>query len=271
MIPAPFSYLRPDSLEAALTALSDPEARPLAGGHSLLPLMKLRLARPGAVVDLAGSGLAGIRTEGEVVRIGAMTTYDAVLRSDAELPDALREAIAGVGDLQVRNAGTLGGSIAFADPASDVTAAGLALGARLSVRSLSGARELALNGFHVGPYTTSLDPQELIVEVIVPVRAAFAGSAYVSFEDRASGYALAGAAVAIGLDGTYTVGLVGAAAAPLSLPSAARALEAGREVGATVTELQIVREEEAGHRRALAALAIERAAVAARARAQEAS
>jgi carbon-monoxide dehydrogenase medium subunit len=165
----------------------------------------------------------------------------------------------------------LGGSIAFADPACDVAAAGLALGARLVLRSLSDHREVALDGFYLGPYTTTLNPQELIVELIFPTRAAFAGSAYVSFEDRASGYALAGVAVAVGLDGAYTVGLTGAAPSPLRLPAAERALEAEQPLAPAVAELEIAHQERAGHLRALAVLAIERAAAVARARAQEAS
>jgi carbon-monoxide dehydrogenase medium subunit len=212
MIPAAFDYVRPATLDEAFAALADPEARPLAGGHSLLPMMKLRLAHPTTLVDLAGLQLRGVRGNG-ALRIGALTTYDELL--EAELPNALRDAVEAVGDVQVRNAGTLGGAVAHADPASDVAAALLALDARVVLQSPSGIRELALEDFYLGPYYTAIEEQELVTEIVVPEPDG--ASAYVAFENRASGYPLAGAAVcgdAIGLTGypTHPVRLRGALA-----------------------------------------------------------
>jgi carbon-monoxide dehydrogenase medium subunit len=266
VIPAPFEYVRAGSVEEALEALADPEAKVLAGGHSLVPVLKLRLVRPSLLVDVGRLPLRGVAREDGVLRVGALTTYDELLRADG-VPDALREAAASVGDLQVRNRGTIGGGLAHGDPASDVAAAALALGARLRARSPEGERELPADGFFIGPYTTALAQQELVVELVFEAGGA---SAYASVEDPASGYPLAGAAVRLG-DGRATVGLTGVAAAPRRLEAVEERLAGGATP--SVDELEeLLGDVEAGggdleHRRRLAAVVVARAAAQARERA----
>jgi aerobic carbon-monoxide dehydrogenase medium subunit len=238
VIPAPFDYVRAASVEEAIAALADPDAKAIAGGHSLLPMMKLRLARPATLVDIARLDLDGVAVEDGELRIGALTTYDELLRRD-DLPQALREAARAVGDVQVRNAGTLGGALAHADPACDVAAAVLALRGRLVLRSPSGTREAPADGFFEGPFETGLGQQELITEIVVPLDGG--RSAYVSFEDAASGYPLAGAAVHV--DGATTVALTGYGSHPRIVDE-----DPGEVLG-----------PDADHRRRLAQLAIERA------------
>jgi carbon-monoxide dehydrogenase medium subunit len=225
VIPAPFEYVRPATLEELFGALADPDARMIAGGHSLLPMMKLRLAQPTTLVDIAGLDFRGVAEAEGALRIGALTTYAELLELDPRLglPDALRECGASVGDLQVRNAGTVGGSIANGDPASDFAAGVLAVGGRLALQSPAGERELPANEFFLGPYTTALAAQEVLTAILVPRRSPGDGSAYVSFDDPASGYPLAGAAVLVSA-GSVSVGLCGLGARPLHATSAAAAL-----------------------------------------------
>jgi carbon-monoxide dehydrogenase medium subunit len=227
MIPAEFDYVRPRTIDEALDALADPDALAIAGGHSLVPLLKLRFARPSALVDLADLGLRGIRQDGNGLEIGAMTTYDELIRSDGA-PAALRECAESVGDMQVRNAGTLGGAVAHADPASDIAAGILALGATIRLRSQSGPREIPTSEFFLGPFTTARGTQELVAEIAVPAQPEGSGSAYVSIEDPASRYAIVGAAVAACMDGdrivSCSVGLTGAWAAPLRASALEEAL-----------------------------------------------
>ena len=213
MIPATVDYVRPRSVDEALEQLADPEAKAIAGGHSLVPLMKLRLARPGRLVDLDGLDLRGVSVDGDMLRIGALTTYDDLLSLDESvpLPAALRDCAESVGDVQVRNAGTVGGALAHGDPASDFAAGAIAVGATFVLRSPNGTREVAAEEFFVGPFTTVLEQQELLVEIRVPVGAA--PSAYVSFDDPASGYPLAGAAVC-----GAVIGLTGVGAQPSRAP-----------------------------------------------------
>jgi carbon-monoxide dehydrogenase medium subunit len=227
VIPAPFEYVRPSTLDELFEALADPEARVIAGGHSLLPMMKLRLAQPKTLVDIAGLDFGGVAEADGSLRIGALTTYAELLELDPRigLPDVLRECAASVGDLQVRNAGTIGGSLAHGDPASDLAAGVLAVGARLSLRSPGGERELPSGDFFLGLYTTALAAQEVLTAIVVPRRSAGAGSAYVSFDDPASGYPLAGAAVHVAAaDGAPSIGLCGVGERPLHASSAADAL-----------------------------------------------
>lgn len=218
MIPAPVEYVRPGSLEEALAELADPDAKAIAGGHSLVPMMKLRLARPSRLVDLAGLGLRGVAVEDGTIRIGALTTYDELLSLGAEvpLPDALRECAEAVGDVQVRNAGTVGGALAHGDPASDFAAGAIATMTTLVLRSAQDTREVAAAEFFIGPFMTALRQQELLVELRVPVPAPGEGSAYVAFPDPASGYPLAGAAVVVPPDGTVRAGLSGVGAQPVA-------------------------------------------------------
>jgi carbon-monoxide dehydrogenase medium subunit len=218
MITAPFRYLCPSSLEEALAALETEtgEVRPLAGGQSLVPLMKLRLAQPDLVLDIGRLPLAGIDRNGGC-EIGALTRYDELARAD--LGAALRsivEAAASVGDLQVRNAGTVGGAVAHGDPASDVAAALIAVGAQVKLRSGDGARAVAIDDFLRGPFTTDLRDGELVVAVSID-DASVVGSAYASFRHPPSGYAIAGAAAGVQRTGarlTWRIGLCGALARP---------------------------------------------------------
>jgi carbon-monoxide dehydrogenase medium subunit len=233
-------------------------------------MMKLRLVRPSRLVDLAGLDLGGVTVDGGTIRIGALTTYDELLslRGDAPLPGAVCDAAAEVGDVQVRNAGTVGGALAHGDPASDFAAAVIATGTTLLLRSPEGEREVAAEAFFRGPFTTLLNRQELLVELRVPVPAAGEGSAYVAFEDPASGYPLAGAAVRAGSDGRCMVGLTGIAAQPLRATAVEEAIGAGAELGDSLDTLELMTfDGDAGHRRQLAIVAVDRALDLARRRA----
>lgn len=217
MIPAAVGYHRATSLEDALAALAEPEAKALAGGQSLIPVLKLRIARPSVLVDLGGLGLAGVEVVGDELRIGALSTwYDIAFsdRLDSPALAGLAECAHQVGDLQVRNRGTIGGSLAHADPASDIPAILLALGARVELRSSDGTRSLSVDELLVGPFTTALVPGELITEIVVPVPPERSGSAYVSVEHPASGFALAGAGALVRPDGSSAVAVTGVTARP---------------------------------------------------------
>jgi aerobic carbon-monoxide dehydrogenase medium subunit len=271
VIPAAFDYVRPDSLDEAFAELADPEAKAIAGGHSLLPMMKLRLARPSRLVDLAGLDLSGVAVDGGTIRIGALTTYDELLslRDAAPLPGALCDGAAEVGDVQVRNAGTVGGALAHGDPGSDFATAVIATGTTLLLRSPDGDREVAAEAFFLGPFTTLLAQQELLVELRVPVPAAGEGSAYVAFADPASGYPLAGAAVSAGSDGRCTVGLTGIAAQPLRATVVEEAIGASTDLGEALDTLGLMSlDGDPEHRRQLAIVAVERALDLARRRAE---
>jgi carbon-monoxide dehydrogenase medium subunit len=247
VIPAAFDYLRASSIDDAIRALADPDAKALAGGHSLIPMMKLRFARPGTLVDIGRLDLRGIRTDGDDLRIGALATHDEVARN---VDSALGEASSRVGDLQVRAAGTLGGSVVHGDPSSDTTAPVLALGARLRLQGPSGEREVAATDFFRGPFDTAIEQQELLLELIVPRTAR---SAYASVEDPASGYPIAGAAVVASSDG-LSVGLTGVAARPLRLE-----LGSVDEAESAVAEIEVSGDDQ-DWRRHLAAVVVRRAA-----------
>jgi carbon-monoxide dehydrogenase medium subunit len=223
VIPATVRYARAGSVEEAVELLAEPEARALAGGQSLIPLLKLRVARPSLLVDVGGLALDEVVEQDDEVRIGALATWDAISRAPAlDRPEltAVGDCVRGIGDLQVRNRGTVGGSLAHADPASDMPAVLLALGARLELASPTGARTLDLGELFVGPFLTSLGAQELVTEVVVPVPPAGSGSAYVSVEHPASGFALAGAAALVDGEGARGVAVTGIAATPVSLDTA---------------------------------------------------
>ncbi len=200
MIPAAFGYQRPASLDEALRILaSDSEARLLAGGQSLLPLLKLRVAAADTLVDIGRiAELKGVRQlpDGRLA-IGAMTTYRELLESPARDYGLLRDALPGIGDVQVRNRGTIGGAIAHADPASDMSACLLALDAELVARSAAGARTIPIDGFFMGPFETGLEPGEILTEIRLPGPRDDAGSAYLNLEQSASGYPLVGAAAVV--------------------------------------------------------------------------
>jgi carbon-monoxide dehydrogenase medium subunit len=206
MYPATFSYHRPASLDEAVGLLAQhrDDAKLLAGGHSLIPLMKLRLAQPKHVVDIRRiSGLAGIREEGDVVVIGALTTHYTI-ESSASLKarcPVLAEAAALIGDPQVRNLGTLGGSLAHADPAADWPAVILALGAELKAVGPKGARTIKADDFFKDLLTTALAADEILTEVRIPVPAAGTGAVYVKHPHPASRFAVVGVAAVLTASG----------------------------------------------------------------------
>jgi len=214
MYPASFDYERPATVDEAVALLTQhgDDAKVLAGGHSLIPAMKLRLARPKVVVDIGRiANLSYIREAGNGIAIGAMTTHHEVASSKLlqEKCPLLPEAASQIGDVQVRNAGTIGGSLAHADPAADYPAAVLALEAEIEVAGPQGKRTIRADSFFVDLLTTALAPNELIVEIRVPATAKTV--AYVKTEQKASGFALAGVAVVIAPSGVR-VGVTGVAA-----------------------------------------------------------
>jgi carbon-monoxide dehydrogenase medium subunit len=218
VIPATVDYVRPASVEEALNALAAPDAKILAGGQSLLPAMKLRIARPSVVVDIGELGLTGIEERDGELKIGALTTWDELARYDARPAlRALADCAAGIGDLQVRNLGTIAGGLVHADPAADMPAVMIALGARLVLRSAGGERTIDAAELALGPFTTSLAEGELLTEVLIPMPPVGSGSAYVAVEHPASGFALAGAAALVHADGAERVAVTGVAAAPFLL------------------------------------------------------
>jgi carbon-monoxide dehydrogenase medium subunit len=193
--PAPFTYHRAASVDEAVSLLAElDDARPLAGGHSLLPTMKVRLSTPAALVDIGSiPGLAAIERDGDGIRIGALATHVAVSASElvrSECP-VLAETAGLIGDRQVRNRGTIGGSIAHADPGADYPTVVTALEATITAVGPGGSRELAADGFFTGLFTTALEPGELVTSVRVP---AVKGAAYVKHKHPASGFAVVGVA-----------------------------------------------------------------------------
>lgn len=204
MFPAKFEYKAAGSLQEAVTLLADPEAKVIAGGHSLLPLMKLRLAQPRLLVDIGRiPGLAYIRSENGALAIGALSTYRDIQHSQEVQQRAavLAEAAHEVGDPQVRARGTLAGALAHADPAGDMPAVALALGGSLKTISASGENEHPLEGFFVDMLTTTLGEQEIIREVRLNALAAGEGAAYIKFDQPASHYALTGVCAVVKLSG----------------------------------------------------------------------
>jgi carbon-monoxide dehydrogenase medium subunit len=207
VIPAAFDYARPASLDEALKLLARGagNAKVLAGGQSLLPLMRLRLASPGQLIDIGRiAELRTIRDLGNgATAIGALATYRDVLDSTLATGNhpILAIAIPIIGDVQVRNRGTLAGSIAHADPASDVPAILLALDASLVLRSSSGERVVAVDGFCLGAFATDLGEDEILTEIRLPASPAGVGMAYCSIEQPASGYSMVGVAAVIGRTG----------------------------------------------------------------------
>jgi carbon-monoxide dehydrogenase medium subunit len=222
MIPRAFQYFAPATLDEAINLLRThgDEAKILAGGHSLIPLMKLRLASPGYLIDIGRiAGLSQIHEDGASISLGALTTHTAIEQSDllkARLP-LLPEAAACIGDAQVRNRGTIGGSLSHAHPAADLPAVVLALDAEMVIQSGSGRRSVGTSDFFVSMLTTVVQPDEVLVEISIPTLPARTGTAYLKVPDKASHHAVVGVAAVVRLarDGTLQstrIGVTGLAA-----------------------------------------------------------
>jgi CO/xanthine dehydrogenase FAD-binding subunit len=257
--PAPFDYRAPASVDEALPLLGL-ESAVLAGGQSLVPLLNLRLARPELVVDINGvAELDYLREDGDTLRIGAMTRQVALEGSGLvrERWPLLHKAVGLVGHPQIRARGTVGGSVAHADPAAELPVALTALDARFHLRSQSGTRSLGAAEFFRGALLTARDPGELLVEVEVPAASAEARSGFAEHAHTQGDFATAGAAVAVFKDGRTGVALLGTGGAPARAEAAERALADGaheREAAALAAEG--IGDD---HRRALCAELVRRA------------
>ncbi len=233
MIPGTFAYHRPRSVSEAIALLADlgEEARPLAGGHSLIPMMKLRLAAPTALVDLGAiADLRGVRRDGDSVVIGATTTM-AELIGSGELAAAvpiIRETALVIADPQVRARGTLGGNVANGDPGNDMPALMQCLGAFYLVAGRGGAREIAARDFYQGAFFTTLQPGEMVTGIRVPVPPAGHGWAYEKLKRKVGDYATAAAAVVLTMPGgrvaTVAIGLTNVGDTPLFAEDAGKIL-----------------------------------------------
>lgn len=226
MYPRAFEYERPGSVQEAISILqADPEAKILAGGHSLLPVMKLRLASPGKLVDISRlSDLKNVSHNGSLT-LGAAVTYNELLQHQQLKSShaALYEAAAHVGDVQVRNRGTVGGAAAHADPAADLPAAYLAMGAEFVAVGPNGERTIPADDFFVDILTTALEPDEVLTQIRVP---AAKSSAYEKFAHPASGYAIVGVAAVVG-DSGVRVAVTGATYKATRLTGVEEALASG--------------------------------------------
>lgn len=233
MFPTPFAYHRAESVADAVAQLeNNPEAKILAGGHSLVPAMKLRLASPEMLVDISRiDDLRYIRSDGDYVHIGAMATY-ADIRGNAEIASLfplLPEAIDRIGDQQVRARGTMVGSIVHADPAADLTAVFLALNGQVHVVSTSGERVIDASDLFIDLWTTSLEPAEVVVGIALPRPAEGTRMAYRKHAHPASGYAVVGVAAVLpiveGKVSSPRLVVTGATSIPMRLTSAETMLE----------------------------------------------
>lgn len=273
MIPVPFEYERATSIEDALAKLAA-GGKFIAGGHSLVPLMKLRLSEPGRLVDIARiPGLSGVRENGGRIEIGATTVHHDIAAS-ALLRDTcpmIAEAAAEIGDAQVRNRGTIGGSIAHADPSADFPAVMLAADADVQIRGAKGARTVKAPAFFQGFYTVDLQPSEIITGVtFAPVRSA----AYVKLHQRASHYAVVGVAAALDIKGgvirSARIGLTGATTHAVRLTDVEKKLAgqkatpeviagAARSAGEAIADINADLHASADYRRAMMAVFTRRA------------
>ena len=203
--PAPFDYERATSVDGVIASLQrlGPEARVIAGGHSLLPMMKLRLANPSHLIDINDlHELSYIRLDGSELRIGALTRHVDLLKSEllAEHFPVFRDAETVIADPVVRNRGTIGGSLCQADAAEDLSSVCTAVKARAVIRGAAGERVVGMDEFHVGPYTTAVGEAELLTEIRVPLRTG-GGSAHEKVERRAGDWAIAAASAAVWIEG----------------------------------------------------------------------
>lgn len=240
MIPGQFDYARPASLDEALRILTEREgeAKLLSGGYSLLPLIKLRLAQPPLLVDLRDvTGLDGIVETDDELRIGARATHRQIHEHPiiADRYPLYRDVAGGIGDPQVRNWGTIGGSVAHADPASDWPAALIAANGQIVCRSGSGERVIGARDFFLDTFTTAIEPTEVLTEIRLGRRPRGAGGAYVKLERRVGDFATVGVASVVLLDGGRIggagVGVTGVNASPFAATDAEAAL-----VGASPSE-----------------------------------
>lgn len=239
MIPQSFEYSAPGTLKEALAMIQIGDAKLLAGGMSLIPLMKLRLAQPEHVVDLTRiPGLNGIEAAGNVIRIGATATHheiesSPVLRAHCPL---LAETASSIGDPQVRNRGTIGGSVAHADPAADQPAALLALEAKFRLASANGERTVAAEEFFRDAFTTALEPGEILIEVQAAIEDSGEGHAYEKVAHPASGFAVVGVAVRIkksaGKISMARIGVTGLGSHAFRARNAEQLLESGADISA---------------------------------------
>ncbi len=232
MIPAPFQYYSPKTVNEAIGLLQQhgDDAKLLAGGHSLLPALKLRLAQPAVLIDISRvTELQGITVNGNLI-IGAATTYHEIATSDAVRSTCLvlAECAGQIGDIQVRNRGTIGGSLAHADPAADLPAVALALGATINVTGPMGARSIAADDMFVAMLTSAVEPTEVITSVTFPVLGQGEGAAYAKLRHPASRYAIVGVAAYVRLDGgavaACRIAVTGAGAVAVRQPAAEAAL-----------------------------------------------
>lgn len=201
MYPAKFDYVRAGSVEEAIALLGDNEdAKLLAGGHSLIPVMKLRLAQPEMLIDIGRiDGIKGICAGDGKVAIGALTTHSEV-ESSSDLPAVLPEAASMIGDPSVRNRGTVGGNVAHADPASDLPTVFMALNASFNVTGAGGSRTISADNFFTGLFETALGEGEVLTSVEVSAEGDNQGSAYAKLFNPASRYAMVGAAASVTMD-----------------------------------------------------------------------
>jgi carbon-monoxide dehydrogenase medium subunit len=245
VIPGAFAYHRPKSVSDAVALLAEfgDDARPLAGGHSLIPVMKLRLAEPGHLVDLGGiADLKGIKADGSDVVIGAMTTEHEVIGSDllaAKVP-LLREAAMQIADPQVRYVGTIGGNAANGDPGNDMPAVMMTLGATYELEGKGGSRKVAARDFYQGVYTTALQTGEVLTAIRIPVPPAGHGYAYEKLKRKIGDYATAAAAVILTMAGgkvaSCSIGLTNVADTALWAKDAATILTGSSLDDATIAK-----------------------------------
>jgi aerobic carbon-monoxide dehydrogenase medium subunit len=243
MIPGAFAYHRPTSVKDAVGLLAQfgDDGRALAGGHSLIPMMKLRLATPANLVDLAGiAELKGVRAEGDEIVLGAMTTQHDLIGSDllGEKIPILRETSEQIADPQVRYLGTLGGNVANGDPGNDMPAVMVCLNATYRVAGKSGERRIPARQFYHGAYFTALEPGDVLTAVRIPVPAAGHGYAYEKLKRKVGDYATAAAAVVLTLNGgkvtSCSIGLTNVGETPLWAQEAATMLLGSALDAATV-------------------------------------
>jgi len=284
MYPPNFDYYRANSIAEAVSLLGQHSgAKVLAGGHSLIPLLNLRLGNPGALIDIGRIGaLKGISAGNGTVRIGALTTHATIAASDV-VPQVLSEAAGMIGDPQVRNRGTIGGNISHADPASDLPTVLTALGATIHVTGAGGDRTIAATDFFTGILETALKEGEIVTSIEVPKTGSGTGSAYAKLSNPASRYAMVGAAAVLTVHGNKCTAAgvaVGGLTPKATKASSVEAALAGKTLNADTIaaaaeavqndlgdEIMEDIHASAGYRKAMATVYVQRALTAAAGRA----